>query len=87
MISSITAAEITRATAATATSAAITNDFMNYSVILVVALILAMVTKEILRSDAKINTKISYFIDGSNVAIIPLISIFVFVLAYKMFIV
>jgi hypothetical protein len=83
MISTITASEISMAATDPVTTAA-TANFMNYSEILVVALIVAMVLKEIFRSDAPVNNKISNFINGSSVFVIPFLFIFLFVVVYNM---
>ncbi|MGZ4857096.1 MAG: hypothetical protein ACXVZU_01885, partial [Methanobacteriaceae archaeon] len=74
MISTVTTSTITTTT---------TVDIMGYSIIAVVALIVFLALKEIMSSEAHKNTKIARFIQGSNVAILPLLFVFLSVVAYK----
>jgi hypothetical protein len=67
----------------TATTTAVsTPQIMAYSIIAVLALIVVLATKEILSSGTN-DKRIKSFIKGSNVAIIPLLLIFVFVVGSK----
>ena len=72
MISTVT----TTTTAITATQA------LTYGVIAVVALITLLAVKEILSSETN-NKHVKSFIKGSNVAIIPLLLVFVSIVAFK----
>ena len=86
MISTVTTTStITTTTTATSalTTAVSSSDIMGYSIIAVVALIGFLALKEILSSEAHKNTKIASFIDGSNVAILPLLFVFLSIVAYK----
>ena len=86
MISTVTTTStITTTTTATSsvTSAVSSADIMAYSIIAVVALIVFLALKEILSSEAHKNSKIAQFINGSNVAILPLLFVFLSVVAYK----
>lgn len=90
MISTVTTATTTTTTAATSatsstavTTAVTSTDILGYSIIAVVALIVFLALKEILSSEAHKNDKIGRFINSSNVAILPLLFVFVSVVAYK----
>jgi hypothetical protein len=82
MISTVTTSTITTSTA-TATTAVTSADMVGYGMIAVVGLIVFLALKEILSSEAHKNTKIARFIQGSNVAILPLLFVFLSVVAYK----
>lgn len=56
---------------------------MAYSVIAVIALIAFLALKEILSSEAENSNRISSFIKGSNVAIVPLLLVFAAVVTYR----
>lgn len=73
MISTMTA------TVESLTSASITT----YGLIAVLSLIVFLALKEIMRSQAAKNPRIQSFLRGLNIAIIPLLLIFVAIIAYK----
>jgi hypothetical protein len=60
-----------------------TGDIMTYGIIAVLALITLLTVKEILSSETG-NKKAQSFLEGSNVAIIPLLLVFVSIVAFKM---
>jgi hypothetical protein len=70
-------------TVTTTTTTVTTAQVVGYSIIAVVSLIVFLALKEILSSEEKNNTRIGSFIKGSNVAIIPLLLVFVAIVAYK----
>ena len=70
-------------TVTTTTTTVTTTEVMAYSVIAVIALITFLALKEILSSEATSDNRIMAFIRGSNVAIVPLLLVFVAVVAYK----
>jgi hypothetical protein len=72
MISTVTAAM-----AATTTS-----QVMAYSIIAVVSLIVFLAFKEILSSETD-RPSVKLFLKGSNVAIVPLLLVFVAIVVYK----
>lgn len=73
MISTITA---------TTTAVAMTG-VMNYSIIAVITLIAFLVLKEISSTGSSKNKRMQLFVEGSNVAIVPLLMVFVTIVAYK----
>lgn len=72
MISSIT----------TITAAVTTMQAMNYSIIVVLALIILLAVKEILSSRTN-DKRVKSFIKGSNVVIIPLLLVFISLVSFK----
>jgi hypothetical protein len=66
------------------TTAVTTTQVMAYGIIAVVALIVFLALKEIMSSHSEKNSKINNFVRGSNVAIIPLLLVFVSIVAYKL---
>lgn len=70
-------------TVTTTTTTVTTAEVMTYSVIAVVSLIVFLALKEIMSSEAGNRPKIRSFIKGSNVAIIPLLLVFVAIVGYK----
>lgn len=56
---------------------------INYSIISVIALLALLTLKEILRNESGKNKRIKSFVEGSNVAIVPLMMVFVSIVAYK----
>lgn len=72
MISTVTAAM----------AATTTDQVMTYSIIAVVSLIVFLALKEILSSETD-KTSVKLFLKGSNVAIVPLLLVFVAIVAYK----
>lgn len=69
-------------TVTTTTTTVTTAEVMTYSIIAVVALIVFLALKEILSSETK-RPSIKSFIKGSNVAIVPLLLVFVAIVGYK----
>ena len=67
---------------ATTTMVAMT-QVMTYSIIAVIALIVSLTLKEILNTESNKNEKIRTFVQGTNVAILPLLMVFVSIVAYK----
>ncbi|WP_231916347.1 hypothetical protein [Methanobacterium congolense] len=55
---------------------------MTYSMVAVVALILFLALKEIMSSETE-NRSVRNFMKGVNVAIVPLLLVFVAIVAYK----
>jgi hypothetical protein len=72
MISSIT----------TITAAVTTVQAMNYSIVVVLALITLLAIKEILSSRTN-DKRVKSFIKGSNVLIIPLLLVFISIVSFK----
>ena len=70
-------------TVTTTTTAVTLGQVMAYSIIAVIALILFLALKEILSSEVNGSNRISSFIKGSNVAIVPLLLVFTAVVSYK----
>lgn len=70
-------------TVTTTTTTVTTAEVMTYSVIAVVALIVFLALKEILSSEAENRPRVSSFISGTNVAIVPLLLVFVSIVVYK----
>jgi len=70
-------------TVTTTTTTTTMGEVMAYSVMAVIALIVFLALKEILSSEANSSNKISSFIKGSNVAIVPLLLVFAAVVTYK----
>lgn len=60
-----------------------TTQVINYSIISVIALIALLVLKEILRNESGKNKRVKSFVEGSNIAIVPLTLVFVSIVAYK----
>ena len=73
MISTVTAA----------TTAVAMTQVMTYSIISVIALITFLTFKEILSTESRKNKRIQSFVEGSNIAIVPLLMVFVSIVAYK----
>lgn len=70
-------------TVTTTTTTVTTAQVMAYGVIAVISLIIFLALKEILSADADKNDRIKSFVKGSNVAIVPLLLVFVAIVAYK----
>ncbi len=67
----------------TATAVAVTTgQVMSYSIIAVVSLIVFLALKEILSSETD-RPSVKLFLKGSNIAIVPLLLVFVAIVAYK----
>lgn len=71
-------------TVTTTTTAVTLTQVMTYSIIAVIALIAFLAFKEILSTSAHKNERIQTFIQGANVAIVPLLMVFVSIVGYKM---
>ena len=56
---------------------------MTYSIIAVIALTAFLALKEILNTESNKNERIRSFVQGTNVAIVPLLMVFVSIVAYK----
>lgn len=70
-------------TVTTTTTAVTLTQVMTYSIIAVIALIAFLAFKEILSTEARKNRKLQSFVEGSNVAIVPLLMVFVSIVACK----
>ena len=70
-------------TLSTMTTTITTAQVMNYGIIVVVALIIFLALKEILSAGSNKNKRMQSFVRGSNIAIVPLILIFIAIVAYK----
>ncbi len=69
-------------TVTTATTTVTTAQVMAYSIIAVVSLIVFLALKEILSSETE-RPSVKLFLKGSNVAIVPLLLVFVAIVVYK----
>ncbi len=69
-------------TVTTTTTTVTTPEVMAYSIIAVIALIALLALKEILSSETE-NKTLKSFVKGSNIAIVPLLLVFVAIVAYK----
>jgi hypothetical protein len=69
-------------TVTTTTTTVTTTEVMAYSIIAVIALIALLALKEILSSETE-NKTMKSFVTGSNIAIVPLLLVFVAVVSYK----
>ncbi|MCZ3367504.1 MULTISPECIES: hypothetical protein [Methanobacterium] len=68
----------------TATMTTVTmTQVMDYSMIAAIALITFLAIKEILSSETNKNERMKSFVNGSNVAIGPLLCVFVAIVTYK----
>ncbi|MEN6292314.1 MAG: hypothetical protein ABFD07_09930 [Methanobacterium sp.] len=67
---------------ATTTAVAMT-QVMTYGIIAVIALIVFLALKEILNTESRENKHVKSFVEGTNVAIVPLLMVFVSLVAYK----
>jgi len=67
---------------ATTTIVAMT-QVMTYSIIAVITLVTVLALKEILNAESSRNERIRSFIEGTNVAIVPLLLVFVSIVGYK----
>ena len=70
-------------TVTTTTTAVTTAQIMSYSVIAVISLIVFLALKEMMRSEAGKRPSMRAFLSGANVAIIPLLMVFMVVVAFK----
>ena len=69
-------------TVTTTTTTVTTTEVMTLSIIAVVSLIVFLALKEILSSEAE-KKSVQSFLKGANVAIIPLLLVFVAIVGYK----
>ncbi len=69
-------------TVTTTTTTVTTAEVMTYSIIAVVSLIVFLALKEIMSSESE-NKSVKSFLKGANVAIIPLLLVFVAIVGYK----
>jgi len=69
-------------TVTTTTTTVTTAQVMTYSIIAVVSLIVFLALKEILSSETD-RPSVKLFLKGSNVAIVPLLLVFVAIVVYK----
>ncbi len=70
-------------TVTTTTTTVTTTEVMAYGIITVIALIVFLALKEILSADADKSDRMKSFVKGSNIAIVPLLIVFVAIVAYK----
>jgi type IV secretory pathway VirB6-like protein len=70
-------------TVTTTTMTLTQTQVMSLGVIAVISLIVFLALKEILSSEAGKNPRIQSFLNGANVAIIPLLLAFMAIVAYK----
>ncbi len=70
-------------TVTTTTTTVTTTQVMAYGIIAVIALIVFLALKEILSAEADKSERMKSFVKGSNVAIVPLLLVFVSIVAYK----
>jgi hypothetical protein len=70
-------------TVTTTTTTVTTIQVMAYGIIAVIALIVFLALKEILSAEADKSERMKSFVKGSNVAIVPLLLVFVAIVAYK----
>ena len=65
------------------TSTMTTAQIMNYSIIVVAALIIFLALKEILGAESDKNKRMNSFVRGSNIVIVPLILVFIAIVTYR----
>ncbi|MGB9980661.1 hypothetical protein [Methanobacterium sp.] len=70
-------------TVTTTTTAVTLVQVMTYSIIAVIALIAFLSIKEILKTESDKNERIRSIVEGTNVAIVPLLMVFVSIVGYK----
>ena len=58
-------------------------QIMDYSIIVVAALIIFLALKEILGAESDKNKRMNSFVRGSNIAIVPLILVFIAIVTYR----
>jgi hypothetical protein len=74
-------------TVTTTTTTVTTAQVMTYSVIAVVTLLVFLALREILNAGAEKNQHMASFVKRSNIAIIPLLLVFIAIMAYKLIII
>ena len=70
-------------TVTTTTTAVTLTQVMTYSIVAVIALIAFLAIKEILSAEAQKNELLKSFVEGANIAIVPLLMVFVSIVGYK----
>jgi hypothetical protein len=70
-------------TVTTTTTTVTTTQVMAYGIIAVIALIVFLALKEVLSAEADNSERMQSFVKGSNIAIVPLLLVFVAIVAYK----
>ena len=70
-------------TVTTTTTTVTTTQVMAYGIIAVISLIVFLALKEILSAEADKSERMKSFVKGSNVAIVPLLLVFVAIVSYK----
>ena len=60
-----------------------TAQIMDYSIIVVAALIIFLALKEILGAESDKNKRMNSFVSGSNIVIVPLILVFIAIVTYR----
>ena len=70
-------------TVTTVTTTVTMTQVMTYSIIAVIALVAFLAFKEILSTGTHENKKIQSFVEGTNVAIVPLLIVFASIVTYK----
>ena len=60
-----------------------TAQIMDYSIIVVAALIIFLALKEILGAESDKNKRMNSFVRGSNIVIVPLILVFIAIVTYR----
>lgn len=70
-------------TVTTTTTTVTTTQVMAYGIIAVIALIVFLALKEILSAEAEKSERMKSFVKGSNIAIVPLLLVFVAIVSYK----
>jgi len=73
-------------TVTTTTTTVTTAEVMTYSVIAVVSLIVFLILREVLSAEMDKNPRVDAFVKRSNIAIYPLLLVFIAIIGYKMII-
>lgn len=71
-------------TVTTITTTVTTAQVMKYSIIAVVTLIIFLILREILSAEVDKNKRVESFVKRSNIAIYPLLIVFLAIIGYKM---
>ncbi|OEC86682.1 MULTISPECIES: hypothetical protein [Methanobacterium] len=58
-------------------------QIMDYSIIVIAALIIFLALKEIVGAESDKNKRMKSFVSGSNIVIVPLILVFLVMVAYR----
>lgn len=70
-------------TVTTTTTTVTTIQVMGFGIIAVISLIVFLALKEILSAEADKSERMKSFVKGSNIAIVPLLLVFVAIVSYK----